>query len=55
MKSGDVVRLKDTGAIGIIVIEKRKMFMVGWVLDVLVDGVIKKVVEENLEVISESR
>ena len=54
VKVGDVVKVKNSNTLGIIVTEKRKMFMVGWVLDVLVDGVIKRVVEENLEVVSES-
>ena len=54
VKVGDVVKVKNSNTLGIIVTEKRKMFMVGWVLDVLVDGVIKRVIEENLEVVSES-
>ena len=52
---GDVVKDK-TGNFGIVLRTRIKKYMVGYVAVVMMsDGSVKKVVEQNLEVVNESR
>ena len=52
---GDVVKDKN-GHFGIVLRTREKKYMVGYVAVVMMsDGSIKKVVEQNLEVVNESR
>ena len=52
---GDVVKDKN-GNFGIVLRTREKKYMVGYVAVVMMsDGSVKKVVEQNLEVVNESR
>tara|TARA_S200000501_G_C20226484_1_gene483800 strand:+ start:212 stop:388 length:177 start_codon:yes stop_codon:yes gene_type:complete len=58
MKVGDIVRvrLKTLPArprVGIVVREERKMYMAGDVVEVMIDGKIKYVKKEHIEMINE--
>jgi hypothetical protein len=62
MKVGDVVNVRlpsDSpnirNRVGIIIKEEYKMYMVGNIFDVMIDGVIKRVKAEHIEKINESR
>lgn len=60
MKIGDVVNVRlpsdspDRIRVGIIIKEEYKMYMVGNIFDVMIDGVIKRVKTEHVEKINES-
>lgn len=54
MNPGDIVRVRlktspETLRIGVVIREARKMFMVGEVIDVMVDGKIFHVREDHVE------
>ena len=57
MKVGDIVRVRlhegpESSRIGVLVSLPRKMYMVGKVAEVMVDGKIKRVKEEHVQVVS---
>jgi hypothetical protein len=53
MKPGTPVRILRDRSIGVVVSAPRKRWMVGYTVDVLVGGVIKSIVIENVEIIDE--
>ena len=57
MKPGDIVKVRlksapDTTMIGIVISDARKMFMVGDMIEVLIDGQIFRVGVNHAEVVS---
>ncbi len=58
MKVGDIVRVRiktlpEHPRVGIVVREERKMYMAGDVVEVMIDGKIKYVKKEHIEMINE--
>ena len=58
MKVGDIVKVRlreapESTRIGVLISLPRKMFMVGNIAEVIVDGKVKRVKEEHIHIISE--
>ena len=58
MKVGDIVKVRlreapESTRIGVLISLPRKMFMVGNIAEVIVDGKVKRVKEEHIQIISE--
>ena len=57
MKVGDIVKVRlreapESTRIGVLISLPRKMFMVGNIAEVIVDGKVKRVKEEHIQIIS---
>lgn len=52
---GDIVRIKTRSGnrIGVVVSNQKKRFMIGRTMNVMIDGTIKEVLVENIELVKE--
>lgn len=55
IKIGDIVRIKTNrgNRIGVVVSNKKKRFMIGSTMNVMIDGSVKEVLFENIELVKE--